>query len=101
MSERSTTLTVAGKLRSAPSAAGSPPRPVKRPRVIGELVIIVLLVKVYDLIRSLADGRAPAAKHHGEQVLSAERLLGLDWEHSANRWLAGHPPLELAAVYWY
>jgi len=101
MSERTVTLTAAGKQRRDQTSAVPPARPVKRPRVIGELIIIVLLVKVYDLIRSLAAGRTPEARSHGEQVLAAERLLRLDWEYAANRWLAGHPPLELAAVYWY
>ena len=56
---------------------------------------------MYDLIRSLAAVREAPAHRHGAEVLSIERLLHLDWELAANRWLTDHPPLALAAVYWY
>lgn len=73
----------------------------RRPHILGELLIVVLLVKVYDMIRSLAAVREAPAQRHGAEVLSIERLLHLDWELAANRWLTEHPPLSLAAVYWY
>lgn len=73
----------------------------RRPNILGELLIVVLLVKVYDLIRSFAAVREAPAHRHGAEVLSIERLLHLDWELAANRWLTDHPPLALAAVYWY
>lgn len=73
----------------------------RRPHILGELLIVVLLVKVYDLIRSLAAVREAPAHRHGAEVLSIERLLHLDWELAANRWLTEHPPLALGAVYWY
>lgn len=76
-------------------------RPVRRPHVVGELVVIVCLVKVYDLIRSLAAQRSPAAARHGEQILSAERLVHLDVEGAANHWLGHHALLGWVAVYWY
>jgi hypothetical protein len=72
-----------------------------RPNPIGELIIIFALVKVYDRIRSWGAVRSGAAMHNGDGVLGAERWLQIDWEHAANRWLAGHSPLEFAAVYWY
>jgi membrane-associated phospholipid phosphatase len=73
----------------------------RRPHILGELLIVVLLVKVYDLIRSLAAVREAPAHRHGAEVLAIERLLHLDWELAANRWLTDHPPLALASVYWY
>jgi hypothetical protein len=73
----------------------------RRPHVIGEILVVVLLVKVYDMIRSLAAARAAPAQRHGAGILSIERLLHLDWEAAANRWLTSHPPLSLAAAYWY
>ncbi|GAA4261413.1 phosphatase PAP2 family protein [Dactylosporangium darangshiense] len=69
--------------------------------MIGEILVVVLLVKVYDLIRSLAAVRAVPARRHGAGILSVERLLHLDWESAGNRWLTSHPPLGLAAAYWY
>ncbi|MBO2453201.1 phosphatase PAP2 family protein [Actinomadura barringtoniae] len=68
---------------------------------MGELVVVLALVKVYDYVRSLAAEREPLARGHGEHLLSAERLLDLDWEHAGNHWLAGHRTLGLAAAYWY
>ena len=73
----------------------------RRPHVLGEVLIVVLLVKVYDLIRSLAAVRAAPAQRHGGEVLSIERFLHLDWELAGNRWLTDHPPFATAAVYWY
>ncbi len=84
--------------RPAPTA---PPARRRRPHLLGELLIVVLLVKVYDMIRSLAAVREAPAHRHGAEVLSIERLLHLDWELAANRWLTDHPPLAIAAVYWY
>jgi hypothetical protein len=73
----------------------------RRPNVLGELIIVVVLVKVYDLIRSLAAVREAPARRHGSAVLAIERALSIDWELAANRWLTARPPLEMLAVYWY
>jgi membrane-associated phospholipid phosphatase len=81
--------------------APSPSRGRVRPHVLGELLIVLCLVKVYDYIRSLEAVREPAALRHGQSVLDLERFLHLDWELAANLWLAGHHVLESAAIWWY
>jgi membrane-associated phospholipid phosphatase len=76
-------------------------RPRTRPRLLGELVVVLVLVRVYDLVRAQAAVRAEPARRNGEGLLSAEHLLRLDWEAAANRWLTGHHGLSRAAAYWY
>ena len=72
-------------LTDRPATTPTTPRRRRRPNVLGELLIVVLLVKVYDMIRSLAAVREAPAHRHGAEVLSIERLLHLDWELAANR----------------
>jgi membrane-associated phospholipid phosphatase len=88
---------------SAAAVTGEPatPRRRRRPNVLFELIIVVLLIKVYDLIRSLAAVRAAPAHRHGAQTLNLERALHLNWELTLNRWLTDHQPLAVFAVYWY
>jgi hypothetical protein len=74
---------------------------IKRPHLIGELVIVLVLIKVYDYIRSLAAVRGGPALEHGREVLSIERALRLDVEGVGNRWLTDHHTLSLVAAYWY
>lgn len=81
--------------------APSPARGRTRPHVIGELLIVVCLVKVYDYIRSFEAARETSALRHGMAVLDLERFLRLDWELGANLWLAGHRLLESTAIWWY
>ncbi len=81
---------------------GRPARPrVRRPWLVGELVIVLLLLRAYDLIRGHAQLRQAAALQHGWQLLDAERLLHLDPELDVNHWAAAHTALSLAASYWY
>jgi hypothetical protein len=62
---------------------------------------VVLLIRVYDWIRRLAATRSASAEHHALDVERLERLLHLDIEHPANRWLAGHSHIEFLASGWY
>lgn len=72
-----------------------------RPPVIGELLLVLALVVVYDRLRSLAAVDATAAVDHGLAVLHDETLLHLRFEDSLNAWLAGHEFLrDLAADYY-
>jgi len=82
--------------------AARPPRPrVRRPLLVGELVVVLLLLRAYDLIRGDAQLRQAAALRHGWQLLDFERRLRLDPEQVVNRWTTAHQALSLAASYWY
>lgn len=86
----------------APAGTGRSGRPAaRRPLVLGELVVILLLLRAYDLIRGHAELRQAAALRHGRQLLDAERWLHLNLERTVNRWTSEHELLSLAASYWY
>lgn len=84
-----------------PSVPVRPPRLAARPALLGEVVVVVLLVRVYDWIRRQAATRSDEARQHALDLLGLERRLRLDVEHPANGWLAGHPHLDVLAVGWY
>jgi PAP2 superfamily protein len=83
-----------------PGSDGSPLRGA-RPHLLGEILIVLLLVKVYDYIRSLAEVRSGSALANGRDILAAERVLRLDVEQLANRWLDSHQWFSFAATWWY
>jgi membrane-associated phospholipid phosphatase len=72
-----------------------------RPRLLGELVVVALLVFAYDAVRRHAAPRRDMAVAHGRAVLHAEQRLHLDWEHAANAWLGHHLTLREIACWWY
>lgn len=73
----------------------------RRPRLIGELLIVIVLIKVYDYVRSFADVREGPALTNGHDVLALERVLRLDFELAANKWLTQYDTLSIVSVYWY
>jgi membrane-associated phospholipid phosphatase len=73
----------------------------RRPRLIGEVLIVLILVKVYDYVRSFSAARSGPAEGHGQHILDLERLLHVNFELEVNGWLSGRHGLELAAAYWY
>jgi membrane-associated phospholipid phosphatase len=73
----------------------------RRPPLLGEIVVVLVLVKVYDRVRALEAARAGPALAHARAVLGAERFLHLDVELAATRWLAGHPAVSTALSWWY
>ena len=75
--------------------------PVRRPRIIGELLVVLLLLRAYDMVRSHAEVREVAALRHGRQLLDVERWLHIDIELSANLWTTQQTALSLLASYWY
>jgi membrane-associated phospholipid phosphatase len=75
--------------------------PVRRPRIIGELLVVLLLLRAYDMVRSHAEVREVAALRHGRQLLDVERWLHIDIELSANLWTTQQTVLSLLASYWY
>ena len=77
------------------------PRVLRRPAILGEVVVVLLLLRAYDLIRAHAEVRAQAALRNGWDLLNAERLLHIDLEPAVNRWTSLHHAISLAASYWY
>src|ERR1700761_8826876 len=72
-----------------------------RPHLLGELLVVLVLVKVYDVVRSFAATRESTALKHGRSVLSLEQHLHLDVEHQLNHWLLRSRILTDAAAGWY
>jgi len=76
-------------------------RRIRRPWVLGEILVVLVLLRVYDLIRAQAEVRARIALNHGWDLLDTERWLHIDLEHAVNHWTSLHRPISLAASYWY
>jgi hypothetical protein len=72
-----------------------------RPAVLGEVLVVLCLLRVYDLVRAAADSRRVSALHHGNSLLRLESWLRIDIEHAANVWVSAHHPVSLAATYFY
>jgi hypothetical protein len=72
-------------------------RPRRRPHLVGELLVVLCLLRVYDIARAHADLRRVAAIRHGEWILTLESWLHLDGEHAANLWTTSHRLLSLVA----
>src|SRR6185312_13405102 len=76
-----------------PADAGvtsQPGRPVasrvlRRPAILGEVLVVLVLLRAYDMIRAHAEVRAQAALRNGWDLLNAERLLHIDFEPAVNR----------------
>ncbi|MFJ4003301.1 bifunctional glycosyltransferase 87/phosphatase PAP2 family protein [Streptomyces sp. NPDC090023] len=75
-------------------------RPLTRPNLLLELLLIRVTYAAYQQVRLAATGGSDAAaretaEHHGRLVLHAERLLHIDVEHAVNHvvvqvgWLRG------------
>ena len=88
-------------MRPASARSAEQPTRARRPALLGELIVVVVLVKVYDQVRRLEVARARPALHNANDVLAIERWLHLDLELSGNRWLIGHHTLLLIASWWY
>ena len=88
-------------MRPASVRPVEPPVRVRRPALLGELIVIVVLVKVYDRVRRLEVAQSRPALHNAHDVLAIERWLHLDLELAGNQWLVGHHTLLLIASWWY
>ena len=73
---------------------------VRRPALLGEMAVVLLLVTVYDRIRDVAATRSDLAFADAARLMRVERLLHLDVERPLNLWLAAHWDLEWLAS-WY
>ena len=73
----------------------------RRPHLIGEVLVVVCLLRVYDMVRARADLRRVPALAHGDWILRLEQLLRIDIEHVANSWVSSHRLLSLMASDFY
>lgn len=73
----------------------------RRPHLLGELLIVFVLLRVYDMARARAQVRQGAAVAHGQAILDLERWLRIDIELATNIWVTSHRVLSLAASYFY
>jgi hypothetical protein len=75
--------------------------PRLRPRLWGELLVVLALVKIYDLVRGLANTREDEALGHGFDVLHLEARLHIEIDHPLNHWLVRSSLLTHLAAGWY
>lgn len=91
------TLTAPAELSDARAATW---RAARRP-VVFEVVVLLFLLRIYDLARSHADVRSGAAYDHAYWLLNLERGLGVNVEHAVNTVVARSDTVSSAAVLWY
>ena len=73
----------------------------RRPRILGEALIIAWLAWIYDLLSNYAPLRAHEAIANAWGIWHAERAIGIDPELILNRWLSHHYTLGQIASYYY
>ncbi|MFH8979983.1 bifunctional glycosyltransferase 87/phosphatase PAP2 family protein [Streptomyces varsoviensis] len=76
-------------------------RPLTRPNLLLELMLIRVGYFVYSYIRGSAPDERTTAEHHGRQIVSAERFLHIDFEHWFNHLVAKTHWLESSMNYYY
>ena len=69
----------------------------RRPHLLGELLVVLVLLRVYDMARARAEVRRGPALDHGQAILGIERWLRIDLEHAANLWVTAHRFISLIA----
>lgn len=72
-----------------------------RPWIVFEILVVIVLLRVYDWVKSLEHEREPAALHNARDLLDVERWLHIDVESTWNHWLDGHGIITNLLVYWY
>ncbi len=88
----------------APGSSFAPGRGrggIRRPIILGEVLVVLMLLRAYDLIREHAQLRTTLALRNGFDLLHAEDWLHLDLEHAVNHWTSLHRAVSLMASYWY
>lgn len=86
----------------APGASDACPADgASRPKVAREVLVVVWLWWVYDVINEHSPHRESAAIGAGRSILRIEGLVGIDIEHSVNRWVVAHRALAFASAGFY
>ena len=73
----------------------------RRPVLVGEALVVLVLVFVYDRVREFAAARADLAIANGRRILSVESWTHVDIEPAMNRFLSQHSGLELLSSWYY
>ena len=73
----------------------------RRPLLVGEILVVLCLLRVYDYVRAHAEVRAAAAMQHGRALLELEQVLRIDVERTLNHWAERHDLVTLLASHWY
>ncbi|WP_193553412.1 bifunctional glycosyltransferase 87/phosphatase PAP2 family protein [Streptomyces orinoci] len=76
-------------------------RPLNRPNLLLELMLIRVGYFVYSYIRGSAPDERSVAEHHGRQILGIEKFLHVDVEHGFNHFVAGVDWLTDGMNYYY
>lgn len=76
-------------------------RPVRPPKWWQELGFIVGVYYLYSLVRNAVPGHRTAAAHRAASILSIERFLHVDVEHSTNQLVAHTSWLAYVCNYYY
>ena len=75
--------------------------PNVRPYLIGELLVVLFLLRLYDLVREHSDLRKGDAIQSGKDLFDFEKWLHIDIEPSINHWTVDHRFFNYLASYWY
>ncbi len=75
--------------------------PNVRPYLLGELVVVLFLLKIYDLVREHAAPRKNDAIRNGRNLFDFEQWLHIDIEPSINHWTVAHRAVNYVLSYWY
>jgi hypothetical protein len=75
--------------------------PNVRPYLIGELLVVLFLLRLYDLVREHSDLRKGDAIRSGQDLFNFEKWLHIDIEPSINHWTVDHRAFNYLASYWY
>ncbi len=75
--------------------------PNVRPYLLGELVVVLFLLKLYDLVREHAELRKGDAIQSGRDLFNLEKWLHIDIEPSINHWTVAHHSFNYIFSYWY
>jgi membrane-associated phospholipid phosphatase len=75
--------------------------PRVRPSWVGELLVVLTLLWVYDWVKQIAAKHGGPALGHGLDVVRGEKRVGLFIEPHLNRWITEHSWLSSATSYYY
>jgi hypothetical protein len=76
-------------------------RAIRRPRWWQEIGFVLAVYYLYSLVRNFAPSHETGAFRRSRDVLSIERFLHIDVEHSANHLVANHAWLAYTCDYYY